>query len=69
MPRQAPGIRGRGRLWRITVCSADNTRLIFHAVSEDEEEIQALATEARGHSPALKIWIKPPMGAKLRSWD
>lgn len=54
--------------WTISVHSADNTREIFHAECEDEKEVQALASEARSHSQALKIWIRDTYG-RLRSWD
>jgi hypothetical protein len=60
--------RGQKSRWQITVNDAANTKLIFHAECEDEKEVQALATEARGHSQALKIWITDTYG-KIRSWD
>lgn len=66
--RYAPGIPGRAERWHISVHDATNTRLIFHAVCEDEKEIQALATEARSQCLRFQIWITPPSG-RVRSWD
>jgi hypothetical protein len=54
--------------WHITVLSADGERLIFHAKCADRKECEALATEARGHSLALRILIRPPTGGVF-SWD
>jgi hypothetical protein len=65
--RHHPGRRGAPQ-WSITVCSPDNTRLIFHAAVDDLKELQALATEARSRSQALKIWVRDPFD-KVRSWD
>lgn len=49
-------------VWRITINSADNARMIWHGVTRDKAEVEALAAEAHAHDPALKIWISTPFG-------
>lgn len=49
-------------VWRITINSADNARMIWHGVSADKAEIEALAAEAYAHDRALRIWISTPFG-------
>jgi hypothetical protein len=69
MPRNRhhPGFRDRGRRWLVTVTSAEG-ELLFHGEAADWKEAQALCSEARAHSQALKIWLRDPYD-KLRSWD
>jgi hypothetical protein len=57
-----------GNVWRVTIATADNMWLIFHAVCEDVKEVQAVCTEARHASRAYRIWINPPIG-QVYSWD
>lgn len=49
-------------VWRITVADAANERIIWHGVTKDQAEVEALAAEAHRHDPALKIWIGTPFG-------
>lgn len=51
-----------GMVWRITINSADNARMIWHGVTRDKAEVEALAAEAHAYDPALKIWINSPFG-------
>lgn len=53
---------GRRPGWTISVLSPDGQRQIFHAATEDREEIKALATEARAHCLRYQIWITDPFG-------
>jgi hypothetical protein len=55
-------------VWRVTITSADNTRMIHHAELEDEYEMISVCTEARSASLFTQIWIKPPIG-EVYSWD
>ena len=48
--------------WRITINTPDDSRMIWHGVTGDKAEVEALAAEAHRHDPALKIWIGTPFG-------
>jgi hypothetical protein len=58
--------------WLITILSPPDEdgggqHLVFNAQTEDQKEVQALATEARNHNQRLQIWIRDPFG-ELSSW-
>jgi hypothetical protein len=61
-------VQARGRLWHITVLSADGQRVIFRGATADEAELTAAAVVARAERPDAQIWIKPPMG-RVYGWD